>query len=111
MITIIPRGMTGGFTSYLPEEELTFMTKGQMEDKIVTLLGGRVAEDLVLDDISTGAHNDIQRATQMARDMVTEYGMSEKIGTINLSTDEGEVFIGRDLGKKQKLFRTDSICN
>lgn len=101
MITIIPRGMAGGFTSYLPEEELTFMTKGQMEDKIVTLLGGRVAEDLVLDDISTGAHNDIQRATQMARDMVTEYGMSEKIGTINLSTDEGEVFIGRDLGRSR----------
>ncbi|MBL7574810.1 cell division protease FtsH [Peptoniphilus asaccharolyticus DSM 20463] len=101
MITIIPRGMAGGFTSYLPEEEITFMTKGQMEDKIVTLLGGRVAEDLVLDDISTGAHNDIQRATQLARDMVTEYGMSEKIGTINLSTDEGEVFIGKDLGRSR----------
>lgn len=101
MITIIPRGMAGGFTAYLPEEDRTFMTKGQMEDELISLLGGRVAESLALDDISTGAHNDIQRATQMARDMITEYGMSEKIGTINLSTEEGEVFIGRDLGRSR----------
>lgn len=101
MITIIPRGMAGGFTAYLPEEEVSFITKGKMKDELVSLLGGRVAESLVLDDISTGAHNDIQRATKMARDMVTEYGMSDKIGAINLSTDEGEVFIGRDIGRSR----------
>lgn len=101
MITIIPRGMAGGFTAYLPEEDRSFATKGQMKDELVSLLGGRVAESLVLDDISTGAHNDIQRATQMARNMVTEYGMSDTIGTINLSTDEGEVFIGKDIGKSR----------
>lgn len=80
MITIIPRGMTGGFTSYLPEEELTFMTKGQMEDKIVTLLGGRVAEDLVLDDISTRKRITIFKGNSNGKRYgLPEYGMSEKI--------------------------------
>src|SRR5699024_9319124 len=82
MITIIPRGMAGGFTAYTPEEDTSFITKSQMKDRIVSLLGGRVAEALVLDDISTGASNDIERATHIARAMVTKYGMSEKIGTI-----------------------------
>lgn len=101
MITIIPRGMAGGFTAYLPEDDLSFMTKKKMEASIVSLLGGRVAESLVLDDISTGASNDIERATKIARAMVTHYGMSEKLGTINYDSSENEVFIGRDLGRSR----------
>jgi cell division protease FtsH len=99
MITIIPRGMAGGFTAYLPEDEISFMTKKKMESSIVSLLGGRVAESLLLDDISTGASNDIERATQIARAMVMTYGMSEKLGTINFDSSDNEVFIGRELGK------------
>nr|AHZ59611.1 clan MA family M41 FtsH endopeptidase-like metallopeptidase [Trichomonas vaginalis] len=101
MITIIPRGMAGGFTAYLPEDDVSFMTKRKMEASIVSLLGGRVAESLVLDDISTGASNDIERATKIARAMVTHYGMSEKLGTINYDSSENEVFIGRDLGRSR----------
>lgn len=101
MITIIPRGMAGGFTAYLPEDDVSFMTKKKMEASIVSLLGGRVAESLVLDDISTGAANDIERATKIARSMVTHYGMSEKLGTINYDSSENEVFIGRDLGRSR----------
>ena len=101
MITIIPRGMAGGFTAYLPEDDVSFMTKKKMEASIVSLLGGRVAESLVLDDISTGASNDIERATKIARAMVTHYGMSEKLGTINYDSSENEVFIGRDLGRSR----------
>lgn len=101
MITIIPRGMAGGFTAYLPEDEISFMTKKKMEASIVSLLGGRVAESLVLDDISTGASNDIERATKIAHAMVTHYGMSEKLGTINYDSSENEVFIGRDLGRSR----------
>ncbi|WP_062552012.1 ATP-dependent zinc metalloprotease FtsH [Peptoniphilus phoceensis] len=101
MITIIPRGMAGGFTAYLPEDEISFMTKKKMEASIISLLGGRVAESLVLDDISTGASNDIERATKIARAMVTHYGMSEKLGTINYDSSENEVFIGRDLGRSR----------
>ena len=101
MITIIPRGMAGGFTAYTPEDDQSFITKGQMEDKIVSLLGGRVAESLVLDDISTGASNDIERATHIARSMVTKYGMSDKIGTITFGSDDSEIFIGRDLGRSK----------
>lgn len=101
MITIIPRGMAGGFTAYLPEDDVSFMTKKKMEASIVSLLGGRVAESLVLDDISTGASNDIERATKIARSMVTHYGMSEKLGTINYDSSENEVFIGRDLGRSR----------
>ncbi len=99
MVTIIPRGMAGGFTSYIPEEDRSFITKRQMEDKLVTLLGGRVAEALVLDDISTGAQNDIDRATKIARSMVTHYGMNEKLGPMTYGTDEEEVFVGRDFGR------------
>ncbi|WP_036729952.1 ATP-dependent zinc metalloprotease FtsH [Peptoniphilus mikwangii] len=101
MITIIPRGMAGGFTSYIPEDDISFMTKGQMETDLISLLGGRVAELLVLEDISTGAQNDIERATAIARAMVTEYGMSEKLGTINYGSEGNEVFIGRDIGKSK----------
>ncbi|MDO5713056.1 MAG: ATP-dependent zinc metalloprotease FtsH [Tissierellia bacterium] len=102
MITIIPRGMAGGFTAYIPEDDVNFMTKGEMENKLVSLLGGRVSESLVLDDISTGASNDIERATKIARDMVTRYGMSDKLGTINYGTDEEQVFMGRDFGRHQE---------
>ena len=99
-VTIIPRGMAGGMTMFLPKEDRTFESKKHMMDSLVHLLGGRVAEQLVLDDISTGASNDIERATAIARDMVTKYGMSEKIGTVNYS-DSGEVFIGNDFTSKR----------
>ena len=99
MVTIIPRGMAGGFTAYLPEEDRYYMTKKQMEDELVSLLGGRVAEALVLEDISTGAQNDIERATKIARRMVTHYGMSNKLGPMTYGTDEEEVFVGRDFGR------------
>lgn len=99
-VTIIPRGMAGGMTMFLPKEDRTFESKNHMMDSLVHLLGGRAAEALVLDDISTGASNDIERATSIARDMVTKYGMSEKIGTVNYS-DSGEVFIGNDFTSKR----------
>lgn len=101
MITIIPRGRAGGFTAYTPEDDDDFITKRQMEDRIVSLLGGRVAEQIVLKDISTGASNDIERATRIAKSMVTRYGMSESIGTVTYGSDEDEVFIGRDLGRSK----------
>ena len=101
MITIIPRGQDGGFTAYAPEDDASFVTKGMMESQIVSLLGGRVAESLVLDDISTGASNDIQRATQIARSMVTTYGMSDRLGTINYDSGDNEIFVGRDLGRER----------
>ncbi len=99
MVTIIPRGMAGGFTAYIPEEDRNYVTKKQMEDKLVTLLGGRVSEALVLDDISTGAQNDIERATKIARSMVTHYGMSDILGPMTYGTDDEEVFVGRDFGR------------
>lgn len=95
-VSVIPRGMAGGYTMSLPEHDPSFITKTKMEENIVTLLGGRVAEKLVLDDISTGASNDIERATSIARQMVTRYGFSEKIGPIVYGHDEAEVFLGRD---------------
>lgn len=99
MVTIIPRGMAGGFTAYIPEEDINYMTKKQLEDRLVTLLGGRVAEALVLEDISTGAQNDIERATKIARQMVTHYGMNEKLGPMTYGSDEEEVFMGKDFGR------------
>ena len=95
-ISIVPRGMAGGYTMYRPDEDKNFMSKSEMEENIVSLLGGRVAESLVLNDISTGASNDIERASKIARDMVTRYGMSERIGTITFGSGQGEVFLGRD---------------
>ncbi|MDE6728602.1 MAG: ATP-dependent zinc metalloprotease FtsH [Oscillospiraceae bacterium] len=95
-VTIIPRGSAGGFTMHLPEKDKSFVTKTYMEENIVVLLGGRVAEKLVLDDISTGASNDIERATNVARDMVTRYGFSEKLGPILYGSADHEVFLGRD---------------
>ena len=99
MITIIPRGGAGGFTMYLPEEDRSYSSKSEMEDRIVRLLGGRVAEKLALDDISTGASNDIERATKIARAMVTTYGMSDELGPMAYGTDDDEVFLGRDFNK------------
>ena len=96
-ITIIPRGQAGGYTMYLPEKDRSYVTKGEMFEDIVSSLGGRVAEQLILEDISTGAYGDIKQATQMARAMVTSYGMSERIGPIDYGSDNGEVFLGRDL--------------
>ena len=97
-ISIIPRGMAGGYTMSIPTEDRNYRSRKEMEENIVTLLGGRVAEALVLGDISTGASNDIERATQIARAMVTKYGMSERLGPICYGSDNNEVFIGRDMG-------------
>ena len=99
-ITIIPRGMAGGFTMWLPEEDRFFETKGHMIDNIKHLLGGRVAEELKLDDISTGASNDLERATGIARQMITKYGFSEKLGPVSFSSND-EVFLGRDFSTRQ----------
>ncbi|WP_295584140.1 ATP-dependent zinc metalloprotease FtsH [uncultured Oscillibacter sp.] len=96
-ITIVPRGQAGGMTISLPEEDRSYLSKRYMEDQIVALLGGRVAEKLCLGDISTGASNDIQRATQIARKMVASYGMSDEIGTVSFESGHDEVFIGRTM--------------
>jgi cell division protease FtsH len=95
-ISIIPRGAAGGMTISLPNEDKFFMSKSEMFERIVSLLGGRVAEKLVLDDISSGASNDIQRATEIARKMVTRYGMSDELGPIAFGSEHDEVFLGRD---------------
>ena len=100
-ISIVPRGMAGGYTMYRPSEDKSFMSKSEMEENIVSLLGGRVAEALVLGDISTGASNDIERASKIARAMVTKYGMSEKLGTITFGSGGEEVFLGRDFAKER----------
>ncbi len=95
-VSIIPRGSAGGFTMHLPEKDRSFVSKTYMEEEIVVLLGGRAAEKLILDDISTGASNDIERATGVARDMVMRYGFSEKLGPILYGNESHEVFLGRD---------------
>ena len=99
-ITIIPRGGAGGMTISLPTDDQSYLSRNEMFEQIVSLLGGRVAEQLIMEDISTGASNDIQRATAIARDMVSKYGMSEKLGTVSYGSD-GEVFIGRDYEKSK----------
>ena len=98
-ISIVPRGMAGGYTMYRPTEDKSFMSKTEMEENIVSLLGGRVAEAIILNDISTGASNDIERATQIARNMVTKYGMSSRIGPIMFGGGQEEVFLGRDFAQ------------
>ena len=97
-ISIIPRGMAGGYTMHLPTEDKSYHSRGEMREELVVLLGGRVAEALVLDDISTGASNDIERATKIARAMVTKYGMSEKLGPITYGEDDSNPFLGRSMG-------------
>jgi len=99
-ISIIPRGMAGGYTMNLPSEDKWYQSKNEIIEDIVTLLGGRAAESIALEDISTGASNDIERATKLARNMVTKYGMSENLGPIAFSSSEGsEIFLGRDMGQ------------
>ena len=98
-VTIVPRGQAGGMTISLPAEDKGYYSKRYMEEEIAALLGGRVAEELFLDDISTGASNDIQRATSMARRMVTVYGMSEKLGAVSFDSGHDEVFIGRSMAQ------------
>ena len=100
-ISIVPRGYAGGYTMSLPVEDRNYVTKGYMEEELCTLLGGRVAEAIVLGDISTGASNDLERATRIARNMVTRYGFSEKLGPIVYGSDENEVFLGRDYGQNK----------
>ena len=96
MVTIIPRGQAGGFTMSLPEKDKAFVSKGEMIENIIVLLGGRVAEKIILDDISTGASNDLERATATARNMVTRYGFSDNLGPVVYGRGEHEVFLGRD---------------
>ncbi|HWQ31025.1 MAG TPA: ATP-dependent zinc metalloprotease FtsH [Negativicutes bacterium] len=100
-ISIIPRGRAGGYTISLPQQDKFYMSKSELEEQIVSLLGGRVAEKLVLDDVSTGAKNDIERATAIARKMITEYGMSDTLGPMTFGSEHDEVFIGKDFGRSR----------
>lgn len=102
-ISIVPRGMAGGYTMHLPQEDRAYTSKSKLEDEMVGLLGGRVAEKLIIGDISTGAKNDIDRASNIARKMVMEYGMSEELGPIAFGADHDEVFLGRDLGRNRNF--------
>ena len=101
-ISIVPRGMAGGYTMYKPTEDKSFMSKSEMLENIISLLGGRVAEAIILDDISTGASNDIERATKIARAMVTKYGMSDRVGAVMYGGDQEEVFLGRDFAHSKE---------
>ncbi|WLV24776.1 ATP-dependent zinc metalloprotease FtsH [Aciduricibacillus chroicocephali] len=107
-VTIVPRGQAGGYAVMLPKEDRYFMTKPELFDKITGLLGGRVAEEIIFGEVSTGAHNDFQRATGIARKMITEYGMSDKIGPIQFTSGGGEVFLGRDIQNEQNY--SDAIA-
>ena len=100
-ISIIPRGMAGGYTMPLPTEDKSYNSRNEMIESIIVSLGGRVAEALILDDISTGASNDIEKATKTARAMVTKYGMTKELGCINYGSEDGSVFLGRDYGRMQ----------
>ena len=100
---MIPRGVAGGYTMYKSDEDKYYISKTEMQEKLIALLGGRAAEKLVLNDISTGASNDIERASKIARDMVTRYGMSDKIGTITFGSGQEEVFLGRDLAQAKNF--------
>ena len=100
-ISIIPRGMAGGYTMPLPTEDKSYNSRNEMLEDIVVSLGGRVAEALILDDISTGASNDIEKATKIARSMVTKYGMTKELGCVNYGSDNNSVFLGRDMGRTQ----------
>lgn len=109
MISIIPTGMAGGYTMNIPLEEKSYITKKSMEQNIISLLGGRAAEELILQDITTGASNDIERATEIARNMITRYGMSEKFGPIQFGDSNDEIFLGRDWGH-QKNYSEETAC-
>ncbi|SDO60033.1 ATP-dependent zinc metalloprotease FtsH [Alkalicoccus daliensis] len=108
-VTIVPRGQAGGYAMMLPREDRYFMTKPELLDKIVGLLGGRVAEEVMFNEVSTGAHNDFQRATGIARKMVMEYGMSEKLGPMQFGSAQGEVFLGRDINNEQNY--SDAVAH
>ncbi|MGO4890172.1 ATP-dependent zinc metalloprotease FtsH [Anaerobacillus sp. MEB173] len=109
-VTIVPRGQAGGYAVMLPKEDRYFMTKPELLDKIIGLLGGRVAEEVTFGEVSTGAHNDFQRATTIARKMVTEYGMSEKLGPMQFGQSSGgQVFLGRDINNEQNY--SDAIAH
>lgn len=108
-VTIVPRGQAGGYAVMLPKEDRYFMTKPELLDKIVGLLGGRVAEDIVFGEVSTGAHNDFQRATGIARRMVTEFGMSDRLGPMQFGNPQGQVFLGRDFHSEQNY--SDAIAH
>jgi len=109
MVSIIPTGVgAGGYTMPLPEKDEMYLTKSKMMQDIMVSLGGRIAEEIIFDDVTTGASSDIKRATNTARRMVTRYGMSEKIGAINYETDDGEVFIGRDLAQTKNFSEVKS---
>ena len=98
-ITIIPRGQAGGFTLFRPQDDKSFRSRSEMFENIVVALGGRIAEKIFLDDISTGASGDIQQATQIVRNMVTVYGMSDRLGPISFDSSGHSIFIGRDFGQ------------
>jgi cell division protease FtsH len=100
-VSIISRGMALGWTLSLPEEDKYLVSRDELMDQIAGIMGGRVAEEIVFGDITSGAENDIQRATQMARRMVTQWGMSEKVGTVTMGHKEELVFLGRDLGEQR----------
>ena len=100
-ISIIPRGMAGGFTMQLPSEDKSYVSKGEMLDELVVLLGGRVAEAITLSDISSGASNDIERATEISRKMITRYGMSEELGPVMYGSSHNEVFLGKDFSSSR----------
>jgi len=100
-VTIIPRGRAGGYLMMLPKEDRYMMTKNELLDKVTGLLGGRISEELFIGEIGTGASNDFQRATAIVRSMITEYGMSERLGPMQFGTNQGQVFLGRDLGHEQ----------
>ncbi|MDN4076262.1 MULTISPECIES: ATP-dependent zinc metalloprotease FtsH [Fictibacillus] len=109
-VTVVPRGQAGGYTVMLPKEDRYFMTKPELLDKIVGLLGGRVAEEITFNEVSTGAHNDFQRATGIARRMVTEFGMSDRLGPMQFgSSSGGQVFLGRDFNNEQNY--SDAIAH
>ncbi|MEX0868476.1 MAG: hypothetical protein WD011_02280, partial [Nitriliruptoraceae bacterium] len=97
-ITIIPRGRAGGYTMALPTEDRSYATRGELVDKLAMMLGGRVAEELKIGDVTTGASNDIEKATKLAREMTTQYGMSARLGPIKLGRTESQPFLGRDFG-------------
>lgn len=109
-ISIIPRGMAGGYTMYKPNEDKSYVSKSEMKEQIISLLGGRVAEKLILDDISTGASNDIERATKIAREMITKYGMSDRLGPITYGGTEEEVFLGRDMATHSRDYSENTAA-
>ncbi|WP_054951037.1 ATP-dependent zinc metalloprotease FtsH [Numidum massiliense] len=107
-VTVVPRGSAGGYTVMLPKEDRYFMTKTELMEKVIGLLGGRVAEEIVLGEISTGAHNDFERATELVRRMITEFGMSDRLGPMQFGRSQGQVFLGRDIGHEQNY--SDAIA-